>query len=65
MTDIDADYRNHLMKLVSSVNQAIAESDLIPAEHQGDEDLRTAKSLRNLLVQTRAGIEEKLRTESL
>jgi hypothetical protein len=65
MTDMDADYRNHLLKLVSSINQAIAESDLISNEHQGEENLRTAKSLRSLLVQTRVGIEEKLGAESL
>jgi hypothetical protein len=63
MLGMDADYRKYMLKLVSSINQAIAESDLTLTEQHGEKDLRISRSLRNLLVRTRVEIEEKLRAE--
>ena len=57
------DYHKHLLKLLYSTNQAIAELDLALAQPHGDGDPGAARPLHYLLVRTRASIEGKLGAE--
>jgi hypothetical protein len=58
------DYRRHLLKALSEIDQGLTEADKILADEPLTEDDRASVDyLRGLLVESRGDVEGKLRAE--